>query len=91
MFPFLITGWVTAAGGAWNTTIVAEYVQTSVGPEGVHETLGIGSLIASATDQGDYAVLAAATLSLAVFVIVFNRLVWSRLYGLCATRYNLQS
>jgi NitT/TauT family transport system permease protein len=91
MLPFLVTGWVTAAGGAWNTTIVAEYVQTSAGPEGVRETLGIGSLIASATDHGDYALLAASTLSLAAFVIVFNRLVWHRLYGLCASRYNLQS
>ncbi len=91
MFPFLITGWVTAAGGAWNTTIVAEYVQTSAGPDGVRETLGIGSLIASATDHGDYALLAASTLSLAAFVIIFNRFVWNRLYGLCATRYNLQS
>ena len=91
MFPFLVTGWVTAAGGAWNTTIVAEYVQTGVGQGDVRMTAGIGSLIALATDQGDYALLAASTMALAVFVIVFNRLVWHRLYGLSATRFNLQT
>ncbi len=91
MFPFLVTGWVTAAGGAWNTTIVAEYVQTGVGQGDVRMTAGIGSLIALATDQGDYALLAASTMALAVFVIIFNRLVWHRLYGLSATRFNLQT
>ncbi|MDP6987800.1 MAG: ABC transporter permease subunit [Phycisphaerales bacterium] len=91
MFPFLVTGWVTAAGGAWNTTIVAEYVQTGIGQADVRMTTGIGSLIAYATDQGDYALLAGSTLALAVFVIIFNRLVWHRLYGLSATRFNLQT
>lgn len=91
MFPYLITGWVTAAGGAWNTTIVAEYVQTGTGPETVRKTPGIGELIATATDAGNYPLLAASTLSLAVFVIVFNRLVWHRLYRLSSTRFNLQT
>jgi NitT/TauT family transport system permease protein len=91
MFPFLVTGWVTAAGGAWNTTIVAEYVQTGVGSGDVRMTAGIGSLIAMATDQGDYALLAASTMALAVFVIIFNRLAWHRLYRLSSTRFNLQT
>jgi NitT/TauT family transport system permease protein len=91
MFPFLVTGWVTAAGGAWNTTIVAEYVQTGIGGDDVRITPGIGSLIAIATDRGDYALLAASTMALALFVIVFNRLVWHRLYRLSSTRFNLQT
>ncbi|MBT4768737.1 MAG: ABC transporter permease subunit [Phycisphaerae bacterium] len=91
MFPFLVTGWVTAAGGAWNTTIVAEYVQTGIGDGDVRITPGIGSLIAVATDRGDYALLAASTMVLAIFVIVFNRIAWHRLYRLSATRFNLQT
>ncbi|MDP7030230.1 MAG: ABC transporter permease subunit [Phycisphaerales bacterium] len=91
MFPALVTGWVTAAGGAWNTTIVAEYIQTGTEASDVLTTAGIGELIASATDRGDFALLAASTLSLAVFIVVFNRLVWNRLYRLCATRFNLQT
>lgn len=91
MFPFLVTGWVTAAGGAWNTTIVAEYIQTGVGQGDIRMTAGIGSLIALATDRGDYALLAASTMAIAVFVIIFNRLVWHRLYRLSSTRFNLQT
>ena len=91
MFPFLVTGWVTAAGGAWNTTIVAEYVQTGIGQADVRMTRGIGSLISVATDEGNYALLAASTMALAVFVIVFNRLVWHRLYRISSTRFNLQT
>jgi len=91
MFPALVTGWVTAAGGAWNTTIVAEYIQTGTTASDVLATVGIGDLIASATDRGDFALLAASTLSLAVFIVIFNRLVWNRLYRLCASRFNLQT
>jgi NitT/TauT family transport system permease protein len=91
MMPSLVTGWVTAAGGAWNTTIVAEYIQTGLTPSDVMTTPGIGELIASSTDTGDFAMLAASTLSLAAFVVIFNRLVWHRLFALCATRFNLQT
>ncbi len=91
MFPSIVTGWVTAAGGAWNTTIVAEYVQIGAHADEIDSVIGIGSVISRATDTGDYALLAAATLGLAFFVVLFNRLVWHKLYALCATRYNLQT
>ncbi len=86
MFPYLITGWVTAAGGAWNASIVAEYV--SVGPQ-VSVTKGLGSLISLAASQGRYDVLSAGVLTMAVLVVLINRCLWKPLYRLAETRYAL--
>ncbi len=86
IFPFLITGMITAAGGAWNATIVTEYVQA-----GDHHvaTLGLGSLIAQASANAQFGLLLAATLLLSAIVITVNRLLWRRLYHLAETRYTL--
>jgi NitT/TauT family transport system permease protein len=84
IFPALTTGWITAAGGAWNASIVSEYVQY----QGKTDTAtGLGALIQQATDQGHFSLLAAAVLSMALFVVVFNRLVWKRLSALAQERY----
>jgi len=84
IFPALTTGWITAAGGAWNTSIVAEYVQY----EGkTHTATGLGALIQNATDQGNFPQLAAAVLAMAIFVVTFNRLVWKRLSALAQQRF----
>ena len=88
IFPYLITGFVTASGGAWNASIVAEYVhfrgQTI-------STTGLGAEISRATDSGDFATLLGATVVMAAMVVTFNRLVWRRLYGLASTRYKLET
>jgi len=86
VFPYVITGWVTAAGGAWNASIVAEYVtvgqQEFVAP-------GLGSLISLSASQGRYELLAAAVLMMAVVVVLINRFLWKPLYRMAEVRYAL--
>jgi NitT/TauT family transport system permease protein len=77
---------ITATGGAWNASIVSEYV-TFAGHK--VSTIGLGSLIAEAVDKGDSAMLLAGTLVMSGIVIIVNRLVWRRLYGLAESRYRL--
>src|SRR5216683_3011653 len=89
IFPYLITGLLTASGGAWNASIVSEYVQFN---NHIVSTFGLGSSIASAaaaTPAPNFPVLLAATLLMAAFVVILNRLVWKRLYGLAERRYTL--
>ena len=85
VFPSLITGWITAAGGAWNASIVAEYV--SSGAHHVTSTYGLGSLISVAAAQGNYALLAASVLTMAAVVVMINRFLWKPLYQMAQTRY----
>jgi NitT/TauT family transport system permease protein len=87
IFPYLVTGMLTATGGAWNASIIAEYV--SFGGRTVR-TVGLGSLIAGAAERGDFPLLLAATLVMAAVVIAVNRLIWRRLYVLAESRYRLQ-
>jgi NitT/TauT family transport system permease protein len=88
VFPYLVTGWVTAAGGAWNASIVAEYMNFR------DETLvanGLGAKISEATNHiaTDAGPLAASVLVMSVLVVLFNRLVWRRLYQLAHERFSL--
>jgi len=85
VFPYLVTGWVTAAGGAWNASIVAEYV--SLRPQQVFVTHGLGSLISAAASRGHYDLLAAGVLTMAVVVVLINRYLWKPLYRLAETRF----
>jgi len=87
LFPYIITGAITASGGAWNASIVAEYVE--FGGRTLY-TVGIGSLIARATAHGDYPLLLAATLTMILTVVVINRLLWRRLYRLAEERYRME-
>jgi NitT/TauT family transport system permease protein len=87
IFPYLITGFVTASGGAWNASIVAEYFHFR--GETV-STIGLGAIISQATDSGNFRVLLAATVMMAMIVVTLNRLVWRRLYAIAATRFTLQ-
>jgi hypothetical protein len=87
LFPYIITGAITASGGAWNASIVAEYVE--FGGQ-THATTGVGALIAQATGTGDYALLLAATLALVITVIFINRSFWRRLYRLAEERYRME-
>jgi NitT/TauT family transport system permease protein len=86
IFPYLITGLVTASGGAWNASIVAEYFHLH---GKIYSTTGLGALISQATDDGNSARLLAATICMAAIVAVINRMVWRRLYRLAATRFKL--
>jgi NitT/TauT family transport system permease protein len=87
LFPSIITGGITASGGAWNASVVAEYVQ--FGGQTVH-TVGIGALIAEAAASGNYPLLLASTLSMIVTVVTINRLGWRRLYRLAQERYRME-
>jgi NitT/TauT family transport system permease protein len=87
LFPYIITGAITASGGAWNASIVAEHV--GIGGKTLYTT-GIGALIAEATANGDYPLLLAATLSMVLTVTLINRLVWRRLYRLAEEQYRME-
>lgn len=86
LFPYIITGLITASGGAWNASIVAEF--THFGGK-TSQVIGLGALITSATAQGDYARLFASTLTMIVIVVLFNRCFWRRLYRMAETRYRM--
>jgi NitT/TauT family transport system permease protein len=86
IFPYLITGFVTASGGAWNASIVAEYFhfhgQTIT-------TTGLGAVISRATDTGNFPTLLTATIVMASIVVTVNRLLWRRLYTLASGRFSM--
>ena len=87
IFPYLVTGAITASGGAWNASIVAEYQKFG---EKTHTVTGIGSLIAQATASGDYPLLLAGTLAMIITVVVVNRVIWRRLYRLAEEKYRME-
>ncbi|MFQ3535886.1 MAG: ABC transporter permease subunit [Aggregatilineales bacterium] len=87
LFPYLITGLITASGGAWNASIVAEY--TEFGQQ-TYNVIGLGALISEATAKGDFGLLTAATLTMIIVVVVINRYFWRRLYRLAAERYTME-
>ena len=87
LFPYLVTGAITASGGAWNASIVAEY-STFAGR--TVRTTGLGSLISHATAQGAYPLLLASTLTMIVIVTLFNRYVWRRLYRVAEEQYRME-
>jgi NitT/TauT family transport system permease protein len=88
IFPYLITGLVTASGGAWNASIVAEYFHFK---GQIYTTTGLGATISQATDHGDFHLLLLATMMMAATVVTVNRLVWRRLYRLSETRFRLET
>jgi NitT/TauT family transport system permease protein len=107
IFPYLVVGMITAAGGAWNATIVSEITQvphqvaaTATQPAGTttdtYTTMGIGYLITQASGGGtisgnNYPLLTASAVSLALFVVLFNRSVWKRVYNLAEDRFSLNT
>ena len=88
IFPYLVTGLVTASGGAWNASIVAEYFHFK---GKVMSTVGLGAQISAATDSGRFDALLLATVVMATMVVCTNRLVWRPLYRLSETKYRLES
>lgn len=88
IFPYLVTGLVTASGNAWNASIIAEYFHFQ---GRIVSTIGLGSAISRASDAGRFDVLLAATLVMATIVVLINRLLWRRLYRLASTRFKLEA
>lgn len=84
--PPYITGLLTAAGGSWNASIVAEYV--SWGNQTI-EAAGVGAYIAAATAAGDKPRILLGVVVLSCFVLILNRLFWHPLYLYTTTRYRL--
>ena len=78
IFPYYVTGALTASGGSWNASIVAEVVSWG------HTKLqaaGLGSFIANATTAGDFPRVALGITVMSVFVIALNRSVWRPMYA----------
>jgi NitT/TauT family transport system permease protein len=93
VFPYLVTGLITAAGGAWNTTIVAEILAV---PHRTRETTtyiayGLGYLITDSQAAGNNPLLAASAVTLALSVIMINRFVWKRVYRIAEERFTLNT
>lgn len=86
IFPFYITGAITAAGGAWNASIVAEWV--SWGDTTLVAT-GLGAYIKANTIAGNFPKIALGTAMMCIYVLVFNHIIWRPLYRLAEERFNL--
>ena len=84
--PYYLTGAITASGGSWNASIVAEYVKWKD-----HSVVakGVGSYIAQATDRGDFPRIVLGVAMMSLFVTLFNRLFWRRLYAYAERRLRL--
>ncbi len=84
IFPYYVTGGITAAGGAWNASIVAEVVDY-----GNHHltAYGLGAYIAKATETGNHPEILIGVMVMIVYVVALNRLLWRRLYRIAQTRY----
>ena len=85
-FPALVTGWVTAAGGAWNGSIVAEYIEAG---GKLRTTTGLGSLISVATAHANFPLLAGGIALMSLIVVGWNRLVWRSLMQWAQARFGL--
>jgi NitT/TauT family transport system permease protein len=88
IIPYLVTGLVTASGGARNASIVAEYGHFK---KQTLSTIGLGAQITAASEAGSYSVLLLSTIVMAVLVVCINGLVWRPMYRLAETRYRLES
>jgi NitT/TauT family transport system permease protein len=87
IFPFLVTGGITASGGAWNASIVSEIVSWKVD---TLKATGLGSFIADATSKGDWAKIVWGIMVMAILVTVVNRLFWRRLYTMAEKKYHIE-
>jgi NitT/TauT family transport system permease protein len=78
IFPYYVTGAITASGGSWNAAIVAEVASWGDTKLTAH---GLGAYIAAATDKGDMARVVLGVVVMSAFVLAFNRLLWRPLYA----------
>ncbi|AWI04837.1 ABC transporter permease [Clostridium drakei] len=87
IFPYLLTGMVTATGGCWNASIVSEYV--NFGGKTM-STIGLGALISEATEKGNYPLLLIATIIMCIVVVGVNKTLWKRLYVLSEEKFKIE-
>jgi len=86
IFPYYLTGAITATGGSWNASVVAEYVSWG---DSKLAAYGLGAYIAKATETGDYSRIVLGIAVMSVFVILCNRLLWRPLYLFAERRLTL--
>lgn len=86
IFPYVVTGFVSASGGALNASIVPEFFHFH---GQMCSTIGLGAAISNAADRSNFRVILAAIL-MSALVVTINRLLWRRLYRLASTRYKLE-
>lgn len=86
IFPFLITGAITASGGAWNASIVSELVSWH---DKTLQATGLGAYIADVTNKGEWNGIVWGTTVMCVFVVLMNRMLWRKLYSLAESKYRL--
>jgi NitT/TauT family transport system permease protein len=84
ILPGLVTGWITAAGGAWNATIVSEYA-VQVGDK-LYNARGLGAYLGKAIDDNNFSRLTAAVIVMSVIVVGVNRTVWKRIQAIANDR-----
>ena len=86
IFPFWVTGACTAAGGAWNASIVAELATWG---DTTLKAKGLGAYIAEVTQKGDTPMIISSIAVMCIFVVLTNKLIWRRLYGYAEKRFHL--
>ncbi len=86
VFPYYVTGAITASGGAWNASIVAEFVQWGDTRVAAH---GLGAYIAQMTAAGDYPKIILGIAVMSLFVTLFNRLLWRPMYAYAEAKLRL--
>ncbi len=87
IFPYLITGIITAAGGAWNASIVAEYMSVK---GKIIEAFGLGAMINNFADLGKLHLLSVSVIVMSLSVVLINRLIWRPLQRFAAERFSLE-
>jgi len=86
IFPYYVTGAITASGGSWNAAIVAEVATWG---DAKLEAHGLGAYIARATDAGDFPRIVLGVVVMSMFVLAFNRILWRPLYAFATRRLTL--
>ncbi|WP_158922310.1 ABC transporter permease subunit [Acidisphaera sp. S103] len=86
IFPYYVTGAITASGGSWNAAIVSEVASWGDTKLQAH---GLGAYIADATDKGDMARVVLGVVVMSAFVVLFNRLLWRPMYAFAQRRLTL--
>ncbi|MCD5363379.1 ABC transporter permease [Chromobacterium aquaticum] len=86
IFPYYVTGAITASGGAWNASIVSEYVSWGDDKLAAH---GLGAYIAQTTAAGDYPKILLGIAVMSLFVVLFNRLLWRPMYAIAENKLRL--
>jgi NitT/TauT family transport system permease protein len=86
IFPYYVTGAITASGGAWNASIVSEFVSWGQDKVVAH---GLGAYIAQSTAAGDFPKITLGVVVMSLFVVAFNRAVWRPMYAIAENKLRL--